>query len=163
MMLLFMLAAVSAMVFTACGSTTKVRMRMDPAFWENQADLQFEIGGIDARASKAPQHFLLTVRSYLEADLRSRDMLVPKEEGGLYRVEISVFKYRMRSGYSRRVFGILAGKDGCTSLVRVIRKDTGELVGESEVMTYNITESMELDDVARMHAEEIGRFLAGEG
>ena len=162
MVLTLVFAVVSAMVLTACGSTTKVRVSTDPGFFENKAELIYEIGEVEARSCKAPGHFLFAVHEYLEAELRSRDMMASEEGGGVYRVEVSVYKYRMRSGFSRQTFGILAGKDGLTSLVRIFSIDTGELIGESKVMTYNLTDAMNQDDVARWHAAEIGRYLAGE-
>jgi hypothetical protein len=60
------------------------------------------------------------------------------------------------------MFGIFAGKDGVDSTVDVVDARTGKVVGSSTVSSYNVMAVGEQEDVARMHAEEIARFLSGE-
>ena len=67
----------------------------------------------------------------------------------------------MRSGFNRMLFGLMAGKDGITSTVTILDSKTGEVIGETDVNTYNVLAIGGEQDIARMHAEEIAKFLSG--
>jgi hypothetical protein len=123
--------------------------------------LNYEIAEIKPGQTKAPDHFLIALDSYLRAELQGGN-LTGKETGKNYLVNITIKKYRMRRGFVKRMFGILAGKDGVKSLVTVIDPESDKVIGESFISTTNLTKSVTMDDVAHMHAGEIARFLAGE-
>lgn len=56
------------------------------------------------------------------------------------------------------MFGVFAGKDGVDSEV-IVKNSTGEVIGKSTVSSYNLMAIGDMQDVARMHAEEIAKFL----
>jgi len=161
------LASILALVLGAlllgsgCGSSTDVTVNLDPSVWSTPGGVRYEIGPVQAGDTRAPDHFLAAVTSYLKVALDEKGILAGPEDAS-HQIEIRFVRYRMRSGFSKRTFGIFAGKDGTTSLVRVIDVAGRQSMGESRVETYNLTESVTMDDMARMHAKEIARFLAGE-
>lgn len=63
---------------------------------------------------------------------------------------------------TRMMFGIFAGKDGINSTVKVYSPDGGKVLGSSEVNSYNVMAVGSQDDIARMHGEEIVKFLSGD-
>jgi hypothetical protein len=141
-------------VFINCGSSTRVKKSID-------IEMKFDIGELSAGKTKAPEHFLLAVKGYLKTELSSRELFDPDRKAK-YRIYITMIKYRIRKGFSKKVFGILAGKDGVKSTVMVLDPETNEIIGESEVATTNLTKSITMDDIAHMHADEIVRFLTGK-
>ena len=60
------------------------------------------------------------------------------------------------------MFGVFAGKDGINSTVKVYSPDGHTVLGSSEVSSYNVMAVGSQDDIARMHGEEIVKFLSGE-
>lgn len=104
-----------------------------------------------------PEHFLLAVKSFLKADLAEANAM---SEGGAdaWEIAVTVMTYRMRSGFNRFMFGMLAGKDGIDSQVQLL-DPSGQVQGESKVSTFNVTAVGASEDVARMHADEIANFV----
>ncbi len=68
----------------------------------------------------------------------------------------------MRKGMTRMMFGVFAGKDGIDSTVNVYSPDGSQVLGSSEVSSYNVMAVGSQDDIARMHGDEIVKFLSGE-
>lgn len=61
------------------------------------------------------------------------------------------------------MFGIMAGKDGMNSTITATAaSDPTRVLGESTVSSYNVMAVGGEDDIPRMHAAEIAKFLAGE-
>jgi NADH/NAD ratio-sensing transcriptional regulator Rex len=110
---------------------------------------------------KATLLVIAALRGHLESELRKRSRLSSAAEGAA-RVRIDVVNYRMRSGFARSMFGVMAGKDGVGSKVTVLGTSTDEVLGESEVSTFNVMAVGGEDDIARMHGVEIAKFLVGE-
>ncbi len=144
-----------------CASSTKIERDLDERVAADGRSFQYSISEFSSTTDEAPEHFLGAVRSYLEQDLRQRAMLAnpgPSDR----EVKVTLTDYRMRSGFNRAMFGMLAGKDGVESRVTVVAADTGEVIGSSTVSSFNVTAVGSPDDIAKMHAKEIGKFLAGE-
>lgn len=62
---------------------------------------------------------------------------------------------------TRVLFGAFGGQDGVDSSVVVRAISDNEVIAESDMSTYNWTVISSLDDIARVHAYEIGNFVAG--
>ncbi len=140
-----------------CASTTSIT---DPLESSEIAEVKtFGEIDIDGNGSKAPPHFITAVESYIVQGLQERS-LYDSENGK--KISISVNNYRMRSGFSRMMFGIFAGKDGIDSTVKIYSPDGNRMLGSSEVSSYNMMAVGNQEDIARMHGEEIVKFLAGE-
>lgn len=143
-----------------CGSSQSVVKAMEPAAVE--IPTKFRIDGVADQSGKAiPSHFLASVRGNLESELTKRNLLAAEAHAGS-RVRIEVTSYRMRSGITRGMFGMFAGKDGIGSKVTVIAPNDDRVLGESTVSTFNVMAIGSEEDIARMHAGEIAKFLAGE-
>ena len=140
-----------------CASTTNIT---DPLESAEIAETQ-TFGEIDINnnGSKAPPHFITAVESYIKQGLQERS-LYDADNGK--KVSISVNSYRMRSGFTRMMFGVFAGKDGIDSTVKIYSPDGNKVLGSSEVSSYNMMAVGNQEDIARMHGEEIVKFLAGE-
>ncbi len=141
-----------------CGSSKMVKQPI-----EGTAQLsKYEINKIKCETEGVPEHFLSAVQGHLKAELSKRSLLSNEANSTSNKVDITVVSYRMRSGFSRMMFGVFAGKDGIESTVKVLEPATGKVIGESNVSSFNVTAVGNEDDIARMHAQEIAKFLAKE-
>jgi hypothetical protein len=143
----------------ACGSSQSVVKQMDrPAAVVSR----FHLDAIDDRSGESvPGQFLASIRDYLESDLKQQKLLAADGDQAP-RVHIEVTGYRMRGGITRAMFGAMAGKDGVESKVTVLAPGSDQVVGASDVSTFNIMAIGGPDDIARMHADKIAAFLAGD-
>jgi hypothetical protein len=145
-----------------CASSTTVRQDIyDRVAVDGRAYL-YNIAEFGSNTTDAPPHFVVALKGYLEQDLNQRGMLVGQDAVADREVRVTLEAYRMRSGFSRAMFGAFAGKDGVESAVSVVNAESGALIGSSNVSSFNIMAVGDQDDIARMHAKEIGKFLAGE-
>lgn len=95
----------------------------------------------------------------LKNELSKANRLAASGQTDAVAIDIKIVAYRMRSGFSRMMFGVLAGKDGIESEVTMRDPKTGAVLGSSTVSTFNVMAVGGQEDVARMHAEEIGKFV----
>ncbi|MGY0219958.1 hypothetical protein ACWJJH_21635 [Endozoicomonadaceae bacterium StTr2] len=147
---LLILAAI--LFITACSSTTKVTQPITaPA---NLNGFYSEID-IEYRNIFAPDYFASILEHNLQQKLE-QNALFRKGEGN--HIKVNVFGYNMRSSMSRGLFGVLAGTDRIDSEIIVLDSEGNE-IGRSVVTTTNKLVVGHMNDLARMHAEEIARFL----
>jgi hypothetical protein len=146
-------------LLAACGSSQSVVKQMDrPATVVSR----FHLDPIDDRSGESvPGQFLASIRGYLESDLKQQDLLAADVDRAP-RVHIEVTSYRMRGGITRAMFGAMAGKDGIESKVTVLGPGSDQVLGALDVSTFNIMAVGSPDDIARMHADKIAGFLAGD-
>jgi len=144
-----------SLFLAACASSTEVSQ---PIATAKSAAPFFSAIEMKNNGTEAPDHFLLAVKSHLKQALVQKAAY--SEQGG-DRVVVTVTDYRMRSGFTRAFFGVLAGKDGIDSEVTILSPNNGTVVGKSKVSSYNVLAIGDMDDIARMHAEEIAKFLTG--
>lgn len=156
-----LLVAAFALCLVGCASSTVVKQPLQPSKEATPVATKYSIGKISAQTSDAPEHFLAAVKGHLKLELSKHGLLATEDAIAPYDTVITVNSYRMRSGFSRAMFGVLAGKDGIDSTVTVTDSKTGRVVGESQVSSYNMMAVGGEDDVARMHAQEIAKFLSG--
>ena len=150
-----------ALLIAACSSTHVVKKPIQP-FTESYQG-KYVIKSIEDKSEKiVPDHFLDAIKGYLKAELTKRHMVADEKSAPDREIAILVTYYRMRSGFTRMMFGVMAGKDGVRSTVTVLHAKTGEVLGSSEVDTYNVLAVGGESDIARMHAEEIANFLEGK-
>lgn len=115
----------------------------------------------DKSGKSIPSHFLAAVKGHLGSELAKRQLLAAAD-GDAAHVNVIVNTYRMRGGISRAMLGVMAGKDGIGSTVTLLDPSTREVFGQSTVSTFNIMAVGSEEDIARMHAGEIAKFIAGE-
>jgi hypothetical protein len=155
------LAAVVVLSGVGCGSSTAVRKSIDPNLLPKEQRAVFEVKEISSEVTEAPQQFIVALNDYIESEMMKKGLLSNLGRGS-YVVTVAVKKYQMRSDFNRFMFGAFAGQDGVSSVVTVYDKYTGEIVGESEVSSYNSTAVGSPDMIAEMHAKEIVSFLSGD-
>jgi len=154
---IFLLLSILALFLGGCASSTNITQPLEaPQVAEVKTFGNIEINSND---TKAPEHFISAVEAYIKQGLQERSIY--DDESGK-KISVSVNSYRMRKGMTRMMFGILAGKDGINSTVKVYSPDGNKVLGSSEVNSYNVMAVGSQDDIARMHGEEIVKFLAGE-
>ena len=156
----YLLLLVAFLILTGCASSAVVQKPMtEPVI---QGDTRYQIGNVIDRTERGvPDHFLEALKGYINSELRSRRLLATETRDGNREVNITVTYYRMRSGANRLLWGAMAGKDGLRSTVTVVDRRTGQVIGESEVDTYSVMAVTSENDIARMHGEEIAKFLTG--
>jgi hypothetical protein len=151
--------ALGAML-VACGSTSQVRQPVEPLVAANALFVvQKPMSAVAKDGDQPAEHFMNAVASYLKSELAKSGRLAKDGDDAL-KVDIKVTEFRMRSGFTRQMFGIFAGKDGISSEVSVVDAQ-GKVRGQSSVSTYNVLAVGSEEDVARMHAEEIAGALQG--
>ncbi|TLZ35582.1 MAG: DUF4410 domain-containing protein [Gammaproteobacteria bacterium] len=144
---------------SACGSSQAVVRQMDRG---SAVLTKFRVETIDDHSGSAvPSTFLTEIRSYLESDLTQHHLNASEGEAA-NRIRIEVVSYRMRGGVTRAMFGMMAGKDGVESKVTVLPPTAPQVLGETNISTYNVMAVGGADDIARMHADAILKFLTGE-
>ena len=147
-------------LISACGSSTHISKNVDEALIVNKT--KFNIGNIQCQINDVPEHFLSALKGYLITELKKRNIYTEDITDKPCSINISVNYYRMRTGFTRMMFGVFAGKDGVESTVSIFDPKTNNIRGESNVSSFNMMAIGEMDDIAKMHAEEIAEFVAGE-
>jgi hypothetical protein len=149
--------AVSVLV-AACGSTSQIRQPVEPMSAATAVfTVEKPVNAVPKDSDQPAEHFLGAITSYLRSELAKNGRLAKEGEDAL-KIDIKVTEFRMRSGVSRMMFGIFAGKDGIASEVSV-RDSSQKVLGSSTVSTYNVMAVGGEEDIARMHAEEIAKTL----
>jgi hypothetical protein len=120
------------------------------------------VSEVESSVPGVPDHFTAAVRGYLQAELRERGKLVEEESTRGLAVNVRIVSYRMRSSINRAVLGALAGQDRVDSIVKVYSIDGVTILGESSVASFNALVYGDVEDIARMHAAEIAKFISGE-
>ena len=147
----------SAML-AACGSTSQIRQPVEPMNAANAVfTVEKPVNAVPKDGDQPAEHFLSAITSYLRSELAKNGRLAKEGQDAL-KIDIKVTEFRMRSGVTRMMFGIFAGKDGIASEVSV-RDSSQKVLGGSTVSTYNVMAVGGEEDIARMHAEEIAKTL----
>lgn len=123
------------------------------------APAKYSAGTLSPGQTEIPTHLVSAVIGHLEAELRKRGLAATAEDGNTIRIDATATYYRMRSGFSRMMVGMLAGKDGIKCDVQLIDIKSGQAVGQFQVSSFNLTAVGGEDDVARMLAVEIAKNL----
>ena len=142
----------SSTAIQAIPTSTSTAMGAGPA--------KYLAGTISAGKTEMPTHIVNAVSGHLEAELRKHSLFAAAEDGNVLQINATATYYRMRSGFSRMMVGIFAGKDGIECDVQLVDKKSGQPVGKFKVSSYNMTAVGGEDDVARMLAAEIAKALA---
>jgi hypothetical protein len=152
----------SMIALIACGSSMQVKKPLDLAIAGQSTARSYQIRNVKSENEDVPEHFMEMIRSNLKAELAKPHLLTNENSDPEFYIDIVITNYRMRGDVARFMLGMFAGKDGVESTVSIRDPKTEELDGETDVSTFNITAIGSMDEIARMHAEEIAKFLAGE-
>jgi len=159
-MLRKLLCAVAVVALTACGSTSVVRQPVSAI----PVTSTYVIGNVTNAAAKdgdqPPEYFLGAVNHHLKSELAKNNRLAKQGEETVA-IDIKVVSYRMRSGFSRMMLGVMAGKDGIESEITLRDVKTGAVLGSSTVSSFNVMAVGGAEDVAQMHGVEISKFVMG--
>lgn len=151
-------AAVVAVALTACGGTAKMAMQMDQMNQLKLADNKMVVGDVTTSLKDVPDQFMAAVKGYLDSELRQQGLLAGKGAHGANRVSVNITYYRMRSGFTRMMFGVFAGKDGIDGKV-AIKDAKGRTITTLDASSYNVTAMGGPDDIARMFAKNVAKTL----
>ena len=144
---------------TGCGSNSTVVQPLSAATALGGPPAHYVAGQFSAGKTEIPTHIIEAIKGHLDAELRKRGLAAATDEKNVVRIDSTATYYRMRSGVSRMMFGILAGKDGVECDVQLVNRETGQSVGQLKVSSYNMLAVGGEDDVARMLAEEIAKVI----
>lgn len=149
---------VISVLIAACGSTSQIRQPIEPVSAATAVfTVEKPVNAVPRDSDQPAEHFLSAITSYLRSELAKNNRLAKEGEEAL-KIDIKVTEFRMRSGVTRMMFGLLAGKDGIASEVSV-RDSSQKVLGSSTVSTFNVMAVGGEEDIARMHAEEIAKTL----
>jgi hypothetical protein len=145
---------------SGCGSSsTAIQPMPDATPMGAGSPARYAAGTLSAGSTEIPAHVAQAVTGHLDSELRKRGLASAADDGNAIRIDATATYYRMRSGFSRMMVGMLAGKDGIKCDVQLVDKKSGKTVGKFQVSSYNLTAVGGEDDVARMLAEEIAKAL----
>ena len=68
----------------------------------------------------------------------------------------------MRNQINRFMLGLLAGKDGVKTIVRIVDRDSKKQIGKMYVSSYNLTNLGGEDHISSSLSEKIVATLSGE-
>lgn len=72
---------------------------------------------------------------------------------------VTFTEFRMRSTGTRMVAGIFAGTDSIVSPVKVTNSETGEVIGEAQIETKNISAWGTTEGFIKDHANKVADYL----
>ena len=144
---------------TACGSSSQFIKPIDISGATSGTPKKYIVGNISSKVDSVPEHFMSAIKGFLKVELKEKGLFEENVASPSNVIDIEVNYYRMRSGFSRMMFGVFAGKDGVDSTVKITDKETHNEVGKLTVSSFNVAAVGESEDVARMHAEEIAEAL----
>ena len=104
-------------LLSACGSHSVVQQQLDTSYFLQQDNKLLKIGEIKAETNRIPEHFIIALKGYLKQELSQRELLYKEEQNINCNciINIDITYYRMRSDFTRMMFGVMAGKDGVDS------------------------------------------------
>ncbi|GEM_PF-2868186 len=114
-------------------------------------NIRYEISSISIATEDIPASFLFNLKRYLFAELSKRKLLGRKED--------NPHQIRILIGYYRVVKD--ADANHVVSVVDVTDPGAEEILDESEINT-SVQKARNIEDVAKLHARDIVKFLAGE-
>jgi hypothetical protein len=149
-------------LLSACGSNSTAIQSIPTANATpmGSGPAKYVSGTISAGKTEIPTHIVNAVTGHLDAELRKHGLLATGDDRNVVQIDATTTYYRMRSGFTRMMVGILAGKDGIECEVQLIDKTSHQTVGKFKVSSYNMTAVGGEDDVARMLAAEIAKALS---
>lgn len=145
-----------------CASSTVIDKPINKTGLPAAGNARYFVTDVHSQVPDVPEQFPVAIKAYLKSELTKRGSLAKEQSSNSRDVEITITDYRMRDSVNRVLWGVLAGKDGVESTVQVRDHGTNSIIGESRISSYNVTTIGGPDDVAKMHAEEIAKFLLGE-
>lgn len=150
-------------LFSGCGgSATAIQPMAAPGatpMGSASTNQKYVAGTLSAGKTEIPTHIINAVTGHLDAELRKRGLAPAAATDRKVRIDSTATYYRMRSGFSRMMVGMLAGKDGIECDVQLVDVASGGVIGTFKVSSYNLTAMGGEDDVARMLAAEIAKAL----
>lgn len=149
------------LLLSACGSSsTAIQAMPSTATGPTAAGpAKYVAGTLAPGKTEIPTHIVNAVTGHLNAELRKGGLAPATDADRTIRIDATTTYYRMRSGFSRMMVGIFAGKDGIECDVQLVDKASGQAIGRFQVKSYNMTAVGGEDDVARMLAVEIVKAL----
>ena len=153
-----------ALVFalTGCGSSSSVVQPIPKATAMGEAPVKYFAGEFSPGDTTIPSHILNAIKGHLDATLQKNALGAQPDYANRLRIDGTVTYYRMRSGFTRMMFGVFAGKDGVECEIRLI-DPAGQTVGKLKVESHNLMAVGSEDDVARMVAEETVKAIRADG
>lgn len=114
-------------------------------------NVRYEISSISIATEDVPPSFLFNLKRYLFAELSKRKLLGRKEDNPR-QVRILIGYYHVAKD---------ADTNRVMSVVDVTDLKAEEILDNSEISTL-IQKARNIEDVAKLHARDIVKFLAGE-
>lgn len=159
LLILLPLVAIT-MALSGCGSSSSMTQPLAPATAMGAQPPLYYAGDFSAGTTEIPAHILNAIKGHLDAELQKNGIAGAADYTNRLRIDGTVTYYRMRSGFTRAMFGVFAGKDGVTCAVKLV-DGRGATVGGLTVESYNMLAIGSEDDVARMVATETVKALKG--
>jgi hypothetical protein len=149
-------------LFAACGSTSKVLDRMDNPATLSDLPNRYIVGKVYSSIQNVPEPFISSISENVMAELKEKNLYEENKTAPANIVNIEIINYRMRNQINRFVLGLLAGKDGVKTIVRIVERDSKKQIGKVYVSSYNLTNLGGEDHISSSLSEKIVATLSGE-
>ncbi|MGV7222012.1 MAG: DUF4410 domain-containing protein [Nitrospinales bacterium] len=154
---------VGALIFlTACGSTSKVLDRMDNPTTLSDLPNRYNVGKVYSSIENVPESFITSISENVMAELKERNIYEENNTAPVNIINVEIINYRMRNEINRFVLGLLAGKDGVKTIVRIFDKDSKKQIGKMYVSSYNLTNLGGENHISSSLAKKIVTTISGE-
>lgn len=148
----FALACIIPLFLISCGGNAKVISALDSGDKAKITSQKMAVRSIQSNVDDVPEHFLAAVRGHLKNELGKRGLLAMDQEAN--HIDLNVTYYRMRSGITRMMFGVFAGKDGIEADIEIRDISSNKVMGKLSASSYNVMAIGNEDDIARIFAEK---------
>lgn len=151
-----------SLFLAACGSISQVLDRMDNPATLSDLPNRYIVGKVYSSIENVPESFISSISKNVIAELKEKNIYEENQTAPANIINIEIINYRMRSEINRLVLGLLAGKDGVKTIVRIVDKDSNKQIGKMYVSSYNLTNLGGEDHISISLSEKIVATLSGE-
>ncbi len=153
------LLTATTFLLISCASSTKVSIPNKNNNLIN-GNSKYQVSSLTSKTPEIPEHFSQAIKSYLNLEMqKSGRLAINSKDKEIRNITIDIQNYRMRSGFSRSFLGVFAGKDGVDSIVTITNPIDKKIIAQAKINSFNISALGGPDDIAKMHAEEIAKFI----
>ena len=120
------------------------------------------MGTCNIEDQRATEKTCSELKEKVEYDLFKKGLYKKSSDENLSDVNLTITYFRNLSAFNRGMWGIMAGKEGLNVKVDVIDKQTGNVIGQTTVSSYNVSGANSTDkSMINGVSREIVNFLSG--
>ena len=148
-------------VVSGCGAAGGVKQNVVLQY-QPDLNIKFRYSLSPNQLIEVPSEVLENMRTQLNEKLSERNLLATQDKSKFSEVAILITEYRMRSGATRILFGMMSGCDIIKTKVTIMNVDNGKVMGESHFESTNCLDLPTSAGIIRQHINKIAGYLSGK-